>query len=79
MDFVKTTRKIPKLVNIPNETSTQKVPININWNLVFNLVVLFIFLIFTVFFLYNCKYGIFKVKTEQLEGYEYTKYKPFFN
>lgn len=69
MDFIKTTRKIPKLVIVPKESSTQKVPKKINWNLLFNLGVLFLFLISVIFFLYNCKYGLFKVKTEQIEGY----------
>ena len=35
-----------------------KVP-TIKWNL--NKIVLILFTLFTIFFLYNCKYGIFKI------------------
>jgi hypothetical protein len=51
---------IPKLVDLtkfniplPKTSLTKK-----KWNL--NKILLLGFLIFTVFFLYNCKYGIFK-------------------
>jgi len=53
---------LPKLVDlskfnipIPKSSLPKK-----KWNL--NKILLFGFLIFSVFFLYNCKYGIFKSK-----------------
>ena len=36
----------------------------IKWNL--NKVLLFGFLLFSIFFLWNCKYGLFKVKEETI-------------
>ena len=60
------TLKRPKLVNPENFNVTlpeQKVKIDVKWNL--NKILLILFGIFLVFFLYNCKYGIFKdIQTE---------------
>ena len=62
--FMKETVKQPKL------TET-KIPIQIlepttfKWDL--NIILIVLFIVFTIFFLYNCKYGIFKtVETEFL-------------
>ena len=62
--FMKETVKSPKLTEI-------KIPINppelktFKWDL--NIILIILFIVFTIFFLYNCKYGIFKtVETEFL-------------
>jgi len=54
----------PKLVDLSkfsNFSKINKVVINKKWNL--NKILLISFFIFTFFFLYNCKYGIFKSTT----------------
>ncbi len=64
---MKETSKQPKLT----ELTEIKIPIQIpepktlKWNL--NIILIVLFIVFTIFFLYNCKYGIFKtVETEFL-------------
>ena len=58
----------PKLVDLSKFQTkllkTQEVIKKKKWNL--NKILLTGFLIFTVFFLYNCRYGIFRVKENNL-------------
>ena len=65
----KETVKIPKLVNLNNfkngttgTTGTLEIPNKFitNKHFTFNMVVLILFLIFLIFFLMNCRNGIFK-------------------
>ena len=49
---------LSKFSNVP--TIVPKVLIK--WNL--NKIVLIVFTLFTIFFLYNCKYGIFKINRQ---------------
>jgi hypothetical protein len=65
------TKVVPKLVNPENFVSVIKkvkpvpvvpgsatVPVKVKWNL--NKILLVLFVLFMIFFLYNCKYGMFK-------------------
>jgi len=61
-------KKTPKLVNLENFvvpeiiTTTPK-----KWNL--NKILLILFVLFMIFFLYNCKYGMFKTMEDIPEPY----------
>jgi uncharacterized integral membrane protein len=58
----KETIKIPSLVNPDNfnkvNVITPSTKSNIKWNL--NKILLILFVLFLIFFLYNCKYGMFR-------------------
>jgi hypothetical protein len=62
--FIRTTNQRPKLTssllkNKPQVESVVPVPQTVKkWNL--NKILFISFVLFTIFFLYNCKYGIFK-------------------
>ena len=62
MDFVKETKKIPKLteIKLPEIKLNLKLPNlpDVKWNL--NWILILFFILFGIFFLYNCKYGMFK-------------------
>ena len=80
MDLLKETHKTPKLVNLENYKNLEKLKKvlptkekgnNIvtsdsgKWNL--NKLLIILFILFLIFFLYNCKYGMFKsMETEPL-------------
>jgi hypothetical protein len=74
----KTTSTVPKLVSIDvpsKEHVIEKKKLIVitekHKNSVFlNVIILIVFIIFIVFFLLNCKEdGLFKVETDELEGY----------
>ena len=52
----------PMLVDLSKIPVQNIVKVPIKWNL--NKIVLLLFTIFTIFFLYNCKYGIFKINRQ---------------
>ena len=63
MENLKVMENLPKLVNIENfkveagiKNKISSKPVK--WNL--NKIILILFGLFLIFFLYNCKYGIFK-------------------
>ena len=73
--FIKETLKRPRLTDIPivpieeiakkiTESSPPKI---VKWNL--NIILIFCFILFTVFFLYNCKYGMFKTIDQEVYPY----------
>jgi len=81
MDFIKESKKRPKLTSeLTTSKLTNKLPSEVKllpsiaqlkpvkWNL--NGILLFGFIIFLVFFLYNCKYGFFHVV--DLEPYAFS-------
>ena len=56
----------------PNFIKLQKQPFEVvsnlkKWSL--NKIVLILFVLFTIFFLYNCKYGIFKWNNPEIAAY----------
>ena len=60
------------LSKYPNFTKLQKQPSSPvsnfkKWSL--NKIVLILFVLFTIFFLYNCKYGIFKWNNPEIAAY----------
>ena len=66
--FIKETKRRPRLVNKtivqipepPAKLSTINLPLKeAKWNL--NIILLLFFVLFGAFFLYNCKYGFFKI------------------
>jgi|688.fasta_scaffold2447413_1 hypothetical protein len=71
----KETLTLPKLVNVNN--FKLNVPVekskNMKWNL--NKILLFLFVLFLIFFFYNCKYGMFKCMDDEPIPYSlvYTK------
>jgi hypothetical protein len=65
MEFIKETKKKPKLTYfkpVPKIKEpiklTNPIKENTKWNL--NIIILICFILFLIFFLYNCKYGMFK-------------------
>ena len=61
--------KVPKLVNPENFVAVLPLPpkskVTVKWNL--NKILLVLFVLFMIFFLYNCKYGMFKsISTEPI-------------
>ena len=66
MDFIKETKKTPHLVKLPKVVKIPEVP-NKKFNL--NLILLVGFVLFLIFFLYNCKYGCFKIDNDNPVGY----------
>ena len=68
MEFIKESKTTPSLVNPQNfskkiktvELPTQK---SVKWNL--NVILIIFFILFLAFFLYNCKYGCFKIDSEE--------------
>ena len=54
----KETLKIPSLVNSDNFNKINLIKSNFKWNL--NKILLILFVLFLIFFLYNCKYGMFR-------------------
>jgi len=71
MDLIKETKELPSLVNPKNFKITKEVPVvsfkQNSKNL--NKILLTGFVIFFVFFLLNCKYGIFKPTQFEPEPY----------
>jgi len=76
MDFIKETKRAPKLTGIENNIVKDVSPpkpkfVNLEkptkWNL--NGILLIFFILFGIFFLYNCKYGMFK--TIDIEPYAF--------
>ena len=72
--FMKETVKPPKLteIKIPIEVPEPKVKGVIKlskWNL--NIILIVLFIVFSIFFLYNCKYGIFKTVDTEFLLYPY--------
>ena len=67
-NFIKETKKIPSLINPKfKELLEQKIvpsapEIKKSNNFILNCILLLTFIVFFAFFLYNCKYGIFKSK-----------------
>ena len=61
-------KKTPKLVNAENFVLPE-VTVNIpkKWNL--NKILLILFVLFMIFFLYNCKYGMFQSMEDVPEPY----------
>ena len=57
MEFIKESKTMPSLVNPVNKVKTIEIPIK--WNL--NIILIIGFILFLAFFLYNCKYGCFKI------------------
>ena len=61
---------VPRLVNLSmfkdKMMHAQEVMKNKKWNL--NKILLIFFVIFTIFFLYNCRYGIFRPKEQPFVG-----------
>lgn len=81
MNHIKETTKVPNLVNSRPAVTVQNIesvtpplvilsPAIKNKLLNINTIILFIFVIFSVFFLYNCKYGIFKVEYSEPTPYD---------
>ena len=77
MDFIRESKKRPKLtseLNVTAEVIKPKIlstapPLKpVKWNL--NVLLIIGFIIFMVFFLYNCKYGFFH--TTELEPYAFS-------
>ena len=64
-------KMVPKLVNPENFLVTEPVKIKnkMKWNL--NKILLILFAIFLVFFLYNCKYGMFKAEDVEFVPYNF--------
>jgi len=62
-------KSIPQLVDLSKFKSkvlkTEQVLKKKKWNI--NKILLVGFLLFTIFFLYNCKYGIFRIKDQMYE------------
>ena len=60
MEFIKESKITPSLVNPVNFKISKEVPIKVpvKWNL--NIILIISFILFLAFFLYNCKYGMFK-------------------
>jgi hypothetical protein len=70
--FIKETLKRPRLTNIPIEEMAKKItdqipPKIVKWNL--NIILIICFILFTIFFLYNCKYGMFKTVDQEVYPY----------
>jgi hypothetical protein len=67
MEFIKESKTIPSLVNPQNfkVEIPKEIPKGppVKWNL--NLVLIICFILFLAFFLYNCKYGCFKVESQE--------------
>ena len=69
MEFVKESKTTPSLVNPQNFKKAVKIPkevtneVPVKWNL--NVILIIFFILFLAFFLYNCKYGCFKVDSEE--------------
>jgi hypothetical protein len=61
MDFIKESKGTPSLVNPQNfKVEIPKGP-PVKWNL--NVILIIFFILFLAFFLYNCKYGCFKIES----------------
>ena len=68
MEFIKESKRIPKLTQLINLKSqalkaqallkSQALPTPIKWNI--NAILITLFILFGIFFLYNCKYGFLK-------------------
>ena len=65
MEFIKESKITPSLVNPVNFKISKEVPIKVpvKWNL--NIILIISFILFLAFFLYNCKYGCFKINPEE--------------
>lgn len=70
--FIRTTHQQPKLTSgllkkkpvVPSIPDVSPIPKTVKkWNL--NKILFISFVLFTIFFLYNCKYGIFKNSDQQ--------------
>ncbi len=61
------TRQIPQLTNLTKQPVQPVLYKKRKWNI--NKILLVGFLIFTIFFLYNCRYGMFRVKQENVVPY----------
>jgi hypothetical protein len=74
MELMKETKRMPRLTEFKVQPTVVKKPIKlikeikeVKWSL--NGVILICFVVFLIFFLYNCKYGMFK--TVDLEPYAF--------
>ena len=64
MEFIKESKITPLLVNPVNfSTKIKTIEIPVKWNL--NIILIIGFILFLAFFLYNCKYGCFKINPEE--------------
>jgi hypothetical protein len=73
--FIKETIKRPRLTDVPimpipeitKKIAEQIPPKIVKWNL--NIILIIFFILFTIFFLYNCKYGMFKSIDQEVYPY----------
>lgn len=75
LKFIKESIKQPRLTNIPIPEIAKKIiqPLTkvVKWNL--NNILIILFVLFTVFFLYNCKYGMFRSIDQDVYPFSITK------